>query len=522
MACEDDPQRLFDSLSLDGYIFSATPDDPADCFAPTKTHDSYNTTEVIMVQIDGRYYPLHLCGSTNTGLWWDGCHHGVFGGAAVDPLDPFNSGCGIQLTGEVVSAQACVLPCSGYVIDTTFKPVVLVAKIKGQWFIVSVLDGFNLASPGRKGCEGFCCDLGGGDINAHLSGCSLWDGETILLQGDGLSWSGSKTKSGVTLSIAITCDDLVPPDGDWEVIVTCDNGSQVFNPEVVCGGTGSGSATTGGHIAGVTTNVCTCGTVNIGFSPAESTKQSRCTEPTRTGTIVDARACGLPDLRVNDLVIMAQFTGRVDGPGTGTGSETGSGTGTGTGLVPELQYHIISACAERYDCEPCPPPPPPPELDCCGFDTETVPQGLVAIATFGYTNDQGCVCHAELTIFFDLVEGSNPPEWTQSPGLVLCPSGSEGSSTGTGVDGSVFLGFSGLRIQCSGGTGTGTETGTGSSASLFFLTDGNCNPPGIPVGSSNDSCSPLYMEFDYNGNACCDANTNPDFELTIHLEVTAA
>lgn len=472
------------STSLEGYIFPVDPTDPAECF--NKTYDDYINTELLMATIDGKLYPLHLCGDTNTGMNWNGCSHGV--------VDDSQVTCPWTPTGETVTAQACILDeCSGYVLDTTKNPYVLIAEIGGQWYIVNVISADGLPDTDDMGylpCEA-CCDLGVGTLEATLSGCGDFDGETFTMYGSGGYWSGSVVVNGSTFSFSLSCSITVTDAEDWTATGGCGAGSIPDTLDVTCNpttGTGTAVASGDGRMSGSAefTNSgcseCGSGPITVNFHSTPGRARDACRTMTRTGNFVNAEACGLDDLNVGDEVIMAYVP-----------KYSLSDTSTGTGTSDTPQYHIVHVCRGEGECQPCPPPLPGDPIDCCDLTDESVPltlTGTVSVSSAVY----GCNCTSK-PISFAYQAGSNPPEWHQT-GLIDCE-----NATGTSVE---LSDLSGMVISCSGGTGTGTG------GADFFLT-----PPGCyadpAVESTSGQCDPLAMTWeDVDIQGCCGVILDPD------------
>jgi hypothetical protein len=469
--------------TLDGYIFPVDPTDPVACF--TTDHSDYLGTKLLMVNLDGQYYPLHLCGDTNTGMNWNGCSHGEVTGGGADP------DCEWVRTGEKVVAQACILDeCSGYIFDVVKSPRVLMAKIGDQWYIVNVVTGGALPDTddmGQAPCPGACCGAGAQFLEATITGCGGFAGQTFELESTigGGSWTGSITVNGSTFEFSVTCS--VETDGaeDWVVLGGC--GAQKAPDELtvdcdaVPTGTGTGTGATGG-MSGVAIfyesgcDECSNGQIGVTFTTLDKGPRDLCRTLERTGEIVVAEACGLT-LEVGDEVILASV------------EKTGETTGTGASASQDTQNHIVHVCRTEGECPPCPPPPPPDPYECCEFTADTVPQSLTGLLTVTSVID-GCNC-SEKTVTFDLVQGSNPPEWTQV-GNVQCE-----QATGTSV--SMDL-LSGMSITCGGATGTAQGTGTGIP---FYLTPPSCIPD-TNIESDSGQCEPFMAGWDaVNIRGCC-------------------
>ena len=494
MSCESTRLGELARTSLSGYVESVIAEDPPACFLLTL--EDYIDKEVLLANIEGQQWPIHICGTTNTGWNFDGCGHGAF------VLDE----CNVELTGERVIAQGCKLDCVSNLLDPSKSPVVLVGKIDGQWHIVSVLNASSFVRPDTypDHCfEGLCCHEGL-DIRADISGGDAFDGESLILEArtGSLTWTGSLTIGDKTLTLQLGCQSV---SGVWNYSVLCNNQSATLNPPPVfdCDSTDGGLPSFIGSVSGCMSQF------TITLTVLDTSFINRCTyhegagylPGVLTGDRVIAEACGLPDIKVGDLVIVAE----VDTDGTGTGTGTGN----------DSKYHIITACGETYNCGDCPPPPPPP-TDCCGLNSVTGPTSLVGIATFSGSG-AACQCPDELAVVFELVVESDPPEWIQV-GVAECQN--PGSGAGSD-DASVLQPILGLRITCGGET-TATNTGTGTGASgRFFLTGPGCAPNEIGVESSLAVCDPLYMEFNVEIESCCDAyNQSEPLVLVMHLEVT--
>ena len=504
MAVNSDKTGEESSTSLEGYIFPVDPTDPSDCF--NRTYDDYLGTRLLMTQIDGNLYPLHLCGDTNTGMNWYGCSHGE--------VNAVTSGCEWTRTGETLTAQACVLDeCEGYVLDTTKNPYVLVAEIDGQWYIVNVISADGLPDTENMGylsCDS-CCDVGVGTLLATISGCGDFDGKSFLMYSAAGVWAGSTTANGETFTFSLMCSTNIPDSENWTASGGCTTQAAPDSLAVTCSaatGTGTGTGISGdGKMSGSATfsppscAACPSGTITVDFQSIDGRPRDLCRTITRTGVEVTAEACGLDNLNVGDEVIMAYV------PKFGI-----SPTGTGTGTSMESQYHIIQVCRGEGECQPCDPPPPGDPTECCDLGEDDVPETLTGTMSISSAVD-GCNCSSK-SISFVYQEGTDPPEWHQV-GVIDCE-----DSTGTSVS---LSDISGMVITCSGeASGTGTGTGTGVSGD-FFLT-----PPGCLGGeafqSDSGQCEPLGMSWsniDIQG--CCGPILDPDaVDLPVYLSVEVA
>lgn len=487
------------STSLEGYIIPVDPTDPAECFSRTNAY--YINSELLMATIDGKLYPLHMCGDTNTGMNWDGCSHGV--------VDDSQVSCPWTRTGETVTAQACVLDeCDGYVLDTTKEPYVLIAQINGQWYIVNVISADGLPDTDDMGylpCEA-CCDLGVGTIEATIDGCGDFDGVTFTMYGGSGYWTGFAEIPNGIFYFNLSCSINVTDAEDWAATGGCGNAVAPDTLEVVCNpsstgtgtGTGTATSTADGRMSGSAEfsnsgcSECSSGPITVNFHSVPGRARDECRTMTRTGQLVTAEACGLDDLAIGDEVILASVP-----------KLSISETGTGTGPTEGSQEHIIQVCRGEGECQPCPPPPPGDPIDCCDLTDDTVPltlTGTVSVSSAVY----GCNCTSK-PISFAYQAGSNPPEWHQT-GIIDCE-----NATGTSVE---LSNLSGMVISCSGGTGTGTG------GADFFLT-----PPGCyadpAVESTSGQCEPLTMEWeDIDIQGCCGVILDPnDFGVPILMTV---
>lgn len=489
------------TVSLDKYIKSANALDPVDCFSRTNSY--YLGSKLLMTQVDDLWYPVQMCGSTNTGINWYGCSGAA--GVAPDPKGTPLADCNWVATGESVIAQACIIDkCSGYILDTTFNPLVTLAKIDGQWNIVGVITGDAVVSggPGKLGpgpCADACCGVGVKFLSATIDpGCGSLSGTSFeLASGNGGGeWSGSITANGETFTFNVFCSVDIEGANDWSATGGCATPAVADSLVVNCSSTGTG---TGGPamegVATFNTSGCAgCGSLTVRFVAIEKTPKDDCfTDFVETGDVVIAEACGLPDLEIDDHVIIAKV------PKLGQ-----TGTGTGTDPAEADQWHIVRACSGGIECDPCGDPPPPDPLACCGYTTATVPStlsGLISIS--GTQTSAGCACEEQL-ISFDIDVSQDPPHWIQRDALI-CP------ETGTGTTG-ILLEISGMVIKCgdSTGTGTGTGTGPGSEEAIFHLqAPGACSwqtPDNADEPSSSAFCEPIYALWEgVDISDCCNA-----------------
>lgn len=509
-------------IPLEGLVLSVEPSDPAECFDFTLA--DYVGSEALVFDEDGVYFPLHMCGDTNTGYNWNGCHHGVAFASTGTGGD-----CTYVKTGETAFAQACVLPCS-WVIDTINEPLVLVAEIENeqtgekQWYIVNIIDGSELQPPSRPSCdEGLCCNVGRRDLQVVLGGCSPFAGETMRLLarlGSGLSWDGTLEVGGQTLSIDVACNDL---SGSWTMNAACEGGSGTLAYDIQCGTTGSGSytgsGTAGDNVDGTFTlsGITGCGgctEITGVISTLESSAVEDCKAMTRTGEFAIAEACGLSFLEVGDSVVVAYV------PKSGDPENTGTGTGACEPSEEErskAQWQIVTACTAR-DCEPCPPPPPPEESECCALAPEEIPTTLVGTLRI-FSNVDSCNCTADITVSFTLVPGSVPARWTAdaSPSCDALP--------GSGSDeAAVISDLTGLIVSCGSGTGSGSATtsGSGSGGPLFYLTRPGCDPnnaEGSTADEGTGTCDPMTMQFAGTITDCCGPLSGVTYYVNYELEL---
>ena len=457
---------ITDVTILDGFIFPIDPTDPAECFG--KTHGDYVGTELLMVSLGGKLFPLHLCGDTNTGMNFNGCSHGEISGAGSDPS------CLYTRTGEKVTAQACVLDgCAGYVLDATQNPYVIIAEIDGLWYIVNVITGVGLpdtADLDTLPCPDACCGADLDFLEATISGCGVFNGLTFEMASGvgGGTWTGQVTAGGETFSFSLSCPVDIAASTAWTASGGCLTSSAPSQLTVECAPTGTDAGN--GKLSGFAvfpSSVCTAcsGDLQVSFVAIDKTPKDNCRTIVRTGVKVVAEACGLNNIQVGSDVIIAE--------------------------VPENtgpQWQVVQVCQNEGECPPCPPPPPPEELDCCDFDEDTVPLTLSGTLTISGVTD----CDCTGSVSFAYVAGSNPPEWNQV-GTLLCPDA-------TGTSGASISDVAGLVVKCSGVTGTASPTGTGVD---FFLTPQGCASGGDVI-SDQGQCEPMYAKWvDVNIDGCC-------------------
>lgn len=512
-----------DRTTLDGLTFSVNPGDPAECF--DFSDEDYEGLDGLFATVDGQTYPLHMCGDTNTGYNWNGCHHGRVDAATDGGTD---HACSFVSTGETAIAQACVLPCS-YVIDATFEPIVLVAEIDGQWYIVNVIDGANLLDPSRGVCEGHCCDVGRNDLQVVLGGCSPFAGETVRLRarlGTGLSWRGILEVGGRTLTIEAGCNDL---SGTWSLSVVCSGGSGSLSYDIACGSSDSASNTgTGGDrvdgtftLSGMT-GCGDCSEITGVITSLETSSISECTNVEPTGEYAIAEACGLPFLEVGDDVIVALVP-----KSGGTGTDIGNGTGEGcleptTDELQQPQWQVVLACTGR-DCEPCPPPPPPEDSICCDLEPDEIPTTLIGTMRV-YSNVASCECEEDIIVSFTLVPGSVPARWIADSDFTC------DTKDGTGSDEAASLmSLIGMEVSCGGLTGTDSDSdsasfsGSGSGPALFYLKRPGCSPvdpdSGVSVYTGEGTCDPVTMVFEGDFTACCGPVSGIEYYVRFRMEL---
>jgi len=545
--------------SLDIYVNSVNPTDPSHCW--NYTAEDYVGESLLMTLIDRKYYPLCLCGSTNSGLEYRGCS-----GDAGRPPDPegtplSEADCNWVATGKRVIAQSCIIDgCEGYHLDPTFLPLVTLQKIDGQWAIVGVISGDAVVAAGvlsQGACPGACCGVGVRYLMATVgAGCGAFSGESFeLAGGGGGAWAGDITRStqsgsgSETLFLSITCSIDEEGADDWAATAGCGGAVGAYEIEVICGaGTGSGSDsdTALQGVAKFSSHGCSSctGDLEISFISIAKRPRDECLTVVETGEIVSAQACDLPDVEIDDYVIIAHVPKepslknqtKVGLAPVTTGSDglrhsnfddkcfTGTGSVIEAILTEEPQWHIVSVCSNGIECEPCPPDPPPEDAQCCDLTSATVPQFLTGtIGIIGTGDAADCTCGD--TIVFEWDGQSIPPVWNQIE-QISCP-----GPTGTGTPLGLFVGMGGLSIQCAtgessgSGSGGGFNTGSGSgSGSVGFVLAGLFGCHRVDeVADNGYSCEPVFASFgDIDVVGCCMTQSELPITGTVTLSLAVS
>lgn len=479
--------------SLDGYTFSDDAFDSQACF--DLIAEDYIGNGLILSQILGRWETVGLCGNTGLGLYYYGCS----GGSVT------NQGDYIPTTDDVsgkVVAQVCSLQCLDYILDPTLSPIVLMAQIGSQWFIINVVDRPSTLTT-KDGsittvCADACCGIGFKYIEVTIgTGCGALSGQVFNLIGAGGSWSGQVTAGGDTFLMSISCSIGTAAAEDWSVNGGCGSAVAADDFTILCD-TNSMSGTA--DFSSMTCGLCS--SVSVSFQSIEIPDKP-CETTTLTGVEVIMEACGVPPLAIGDRVIMAEV------PKLGSACSTGTGTGTAT----EPQWQMIQACSDQIECGDDCDPPPPEDAECCDWTTVEIPENLVG--TIAVSSDLG-ECECSGTVVFGRTGDAIPPVWTQTDSADC----EADPYTGTGVA-NALTAMSGMVISCQGVT-TGTGTGTAALGEFSLDINGSCSGA-APAYEAGGSCDPMLVEWsgiDISG--CCTGGVPSPSTVTMTLEVTEA
>jgi len=394
---------------------------------------------LLLSLIDGRYWPLHVCGDTGIGAQFNDIRN-LGGGVdtyeeAIDPID------------SPIEAHGCVINCY-YSITTDIQAQCIVGKIDGVWNILRVMGtsfpGGVTASHNSCRCCGLtpsnrklyariltvtpalcgeyrACDefvLKGLDTACDpenplriTAGCnSTVDSELANPEDWLITVCGVPVQRIVSLkccvpfSECVEFDTVILEEGAVDVescVCITESGSSSDSASASddlvlnsCGSEGRGLCRL--EIVIETGPIADCSdceyTILIYSDPYDS---DPCVE--MEDVIVDeveAEACGLDNLTPCDRVIIAKVPYHIPGL---RGTECGP-----------VEWFIIRACTED-DCQDQCDPPPPPEGSCCGMTCDELPASLTATIEI---LDCACACSVAVSLpKSECLPGDEGGEW---------------------------------------------------------------------------------------------------------------
>lgn len=373
---------------------------------------------LLLAMIDGRYWPVHVCGDSGVGAPFSENPIGVNkGGNVQTEFEPF---------GDPVTAHGCLMKCI-YNITVSLAAEVIVAQIDGQYQILRVrhTSFTNPVLGSSNDCR--CCGMtpqrqmlyyrilsvsppGCGSIRA----CDEYEinpGESCL------------PSTGNPLSIRVGCisdaGSAIEEADDWSVYV-CGVPAAITElycaapipdciPEEVTPGSDVCQCPEQYYPDSYGTRLeiyvtATCGgcsyEILIYSKPEYSDPCALEDVPIRN---VEVEACGLPNLQVGDRLIVAEI------PTTEVDYYTG---------CPLVEYFLIRACTSDDCADPCDPPPLP--TSCCGILCPDLPASLTALIEI---MDCDCACTVSVPLTkMPCTPGSDAGEWRYEPSLpvIIC------------------------------------------------------------------------------------------------------
>lgn len=530
---------------VDPYIVQVGP--PYDPSNVGSENTPPNDLELLLALIDGRRWPLHVCGDQGIGANatpWGAVDYQVNEYEAIDdgpvpgsfPADP------PVYPGIGITAYGCHLNCD-YTIVGNLGADVIVANIDDQWQILRVLGsasttplfgpsndcrccGNSLKStkliaritkvtPGGCGsyraCHQFAIDpvstLTGGNPLGISIACNSAADSTLE---DITDWTAYARGVVVPILDLKCCNEYVECS-DWHSSNGAGSGSGESVENCLCyqedliteTGSGSGSGLPCRFEATIripSTEEDPCEYEVLIFSDHKDACQEFDDES--VGEPVIMEACGLPDLMPGTRVIMARIPGGLPGREALAGQDP-------------IEWFVIRACSTKDCANPCDGPPPEGPL-CCGQQCSELPDTL-AVSIEMLSGDLACTPPVGFTIEkwgggASLCDGASDTRWSLTapiPDHTLCP----GVTTGPveGAEYPTWLDIESAELICGAGTEEDTcgEAGSGSGSG-----SGDVNGPamgfsmggGLETGMTSavqnlvaSCCNPLYLEYEITG-----------------------
>lgn len=486
--------------------------------------------------IDKSRWPLQICGDSGVGInapAYTVCDTVGETRTDLDLEPPLAEGIPTltqEYGGMGVTAYGCQLNCN-YIISGTLGADVIIGKIDNQWHIIKVNGTAQpegqMFTPSND-CR--CCGNTWASMKLRARIVNIFPsldcGPYRLCHEfriDPISNRAGLNPLGITIgcqSASLTTD--LENKADWTAFAC---GEQVEVLDVKCCITpsdcisGTGSVGTSEEETGTGTGTETvCRTevvIRVGPVPgcsectydimiyAHPDDNSPCERfIDQDIETVTAEACGLPDLRAGDRVILAKIPGGLPGR-----------EALGTGTTNPVEWFVIRACTSRDCANPCDPVTPegPP---CCGKYCSEMPQilnvtvemlagdlsGYDGPYTFQISKWNGSLtgCNGAADTRWSLV--TPIPDGTIWPGFTTDP---EPGPYPTWLDIEVLeLICGGVSAEESCGNGTGSPAVAG--PSFGFSVGGGLVPGGVdPLTITQDlsvaCCEPLYLEYTVTG-----------------------
>lgn len=373
---------------------------------------------LLLALIDGRYWPVHVCGDTGVGAPFNENPVGVNkGGNVPTTFVPF---------GDPITAHGCLMNCD-YHVTVSLAAEVIVAEIDGKYQILRVRHTSSTVPVLGSSNECRCCGMtpqrqvlyyrilsvsapGCGTIRA-CDEYTIHPGENCL------------PSAGNPLSIRVGCisdaGSAMQEAEDWSVYVCgapatitdlfCAEPIPNCTPEIVsteftelCQCPDDYSDSYGTRLEIYVTATCGDCTYEI-LIYSKLDMVDPCALEDVPIRVVEMEACGLPRLKRDDRVIVAEIQT----------TEMDYHTG-----CPLVEYFLIRACSSEDCADPCDPPPPP--TTCCGIFCEDLPATLTAIIEI---LDCDCACTESVTLTKMPCEpGNEHGEWRYEPAspVILC------------------------------------------------------------------------------------------------------
>lgn len=513
------------------------------------TNTPPNGLELLLSLIDGRAWPLNVCGDQGIGknaTPWGAVDVLTNNYIAIDegpiPDLPFPADPPIY-PGVGITAYGCELNCN-YTIVGNLGADVIVAEIDGQWQILRVLGSASTTPLFGPSNDCRCCgnSLKSTKLKARITkvtpeGC----GEYRACHEFELDPVSTFT-GGNPLGISIICNST--PESTFEDITDWTAYARGTTAEILelkccaeyveCSdwrSTEEGSGATSGDL----NETCICDPSNLivysgsGSGSGEpcrfeatirvpATEEYPCEyevlifslekdaceefEDTNEGEPVIMEACGLPDLPVGTRVIMAQIPGGIPGKEALNGESP-------------VEWFMIRACSTKDCANPCDVLPPEGPL-CCGSHCSDLPD-VLSVSIEMLSGDLSCTPPVGFTIEkwgggVSLCNGASDTRWSLTapiPDYTLCP----GVTTGPveGAEYPTWLDIELAELICGAGTEEDTcgQEGSGSGSGSG---DVNGPPMGFSMGGGLETgmmsatqnlvascCNPLYLEYEITG-----------------------
>ena len=345
---------------------------------------------LLLAMIDGRYWPVHVCGDTGIGAPFTQNPVGVNqGGNVTTEFTPF---------GTPITAHGCLMNCD-YRVTIDLNAEVIVAEIDGAWHILRVRSTAATFPTLGSSNDCRCCGLTPQRMKLYYrimsvspSGCGTVRAcdEYTIVPGECVPSAGNP----LSISVGCTSDwnSAFEEVADWVVTVCgvpativsldCDAPSSTCVPTAnvtaysetcTCTGIDPDSYVT--RLELYITAECDGCTYSI-FIFSKLEEQNPCALEDVPIELVEMEACGHPNLTVGDRVIVAHV------PIVG---DDGYGT-----TCPQIEYFLIRACTSGDCADPCDTVLPG---SCCGIPCANLPETMYALIELSY-----CDCDCSVTV----------------------------------------------------------------------------------------------------------------------------